>query len=154
MHALQQCKFVQLIPPGVIKDDASHVTSVVDTLGWDYATAVLSFGATDIAMADIDIQESDDNSNFTEVAATDFTDNTQVDMDGTALALPDANADNTNVVIHLDMRKRKRYIKMTSTAGNGSTGTYASAIAILSRGETLPNSSAEQAGTGGIVVIV
>lgn len=153
MNPLQQCKFAQLIPPAVIKDNASHVTLVVDTLGWDHATAVLSIGATDIAMADIDIQESDDNSNFTEIAATDFTDSTQRDMDGTALALPDANADNTNIVIHLDMRNHKRFLKCTSTAGDGSAGTYLSAIMILSRGETLPNTCAEQAGTGGIVVV-
>jgi len=154
MNPLQEVKFCNLIPPGVIKDDASHVTMVVDCLDWQYATAVLALGASDIAMADIDIQESDDNSSFSEVAATDFTDNTQLDMDGTALALPDANADNTLRVIHMDLRKRKRYLKMTSTAGNGSVGTYASAIMILSRGRTLPNSSTEMAGTGGVVVIV
>ena len=154
MNPLQQCKFCHLIPPAVIKDDASHTTSVVDCLGWDSAVAVLSIGATDVAYADIDIQESDNNSSWSEVAATDFTDNTQVDMDGTALALPDANADNTIIAIHLDLKKRKRYLKMTSTAGNGSAGTYASAIMILSRGETLPNTSAEMCGTGGIAVIV
>lgn len=154
MNPLQQCKFVNLIPPAVIKDDASHTTLVVDTRGWDAAAVSIALGATDITMADLDLQESDDNSSFTEVAAADFTDNTQYDMDGTALALPDDNADNTMRVIFLDLKKRKRYIKVTSTAGNGSAGTYLSAQMILARGETCPNTSAEVCGTSGVAVVI
>lgn len=154
MFDLQKCKWNQLVAPGVIKDNASWTSLVVDCLGFKEAAVVFQLGATDIAMTDLDVQESDDNSNFVEVAAADFTDNTQLDMDGTALALPDANADNTFRIVFLDLRKRKRYLKCTATAGDGSAGSYMAAHVVLNRAREFPQTSAEIAGTSGVAVVI
>jgi hypothetical protein len=155
MHGLQQCKFQHFIAPGVIKDNAAFTIVSVDTAGWDYLTIVFQIGATDIAMAALMLKEADADSAHAEIVATDFSDTTQLDIDGAALGLPAADADNTLRVVHLDLRKRKRYINASVTAGDGSAGTYLSALAILSRGEIGPRTSAGQgAGTGGQVVVV
>ena len=152
MNPLQQVKFVKVVPPAAIVDDAAVTCEVVDTLGWDYATIVAFLGATDIAATAFNVTESDDNSNFTMIAATNFANTSLTDMDGTALALPTATDDNKFFVVHCDMRRHKRYLQLAATAGNGSAGTYITAFAVLSRGEIKPNSSSEQ-GAKNVVVV-
>lgn len=154
MNPLQNCKFAEMVAPGVIKDNAAYTPSVVDTLGYDYLTAVIDIGATDIAMAVLTLVESADNSTNTNIEAANFGNTSSTDWEGTALALPSSTADNTFRVVHLDMRKRKRYIQIAATAGDGSAGTYMSAIGILSRAEIAPTTSTLAGGTGAIVVNV
>jgi len=139
MNPLLNVKYAELIAPQVIKDDAAWTAATnVDTLGWDWATCIFHIGATDIAMAALVMLEGDTTSPATEIGATNFADTTQTDWAGTALGLPASDADNTYIVINLDLRKRKRYLKASATAGNGSTGTYLEATCILSRGEQAP----------------
>lgn len=155
MNPLQQTKVVSMIAPAAIVNNTSATVTVVDTLGWDYLTAILHIGASDIAMTALMLKDSDDNSTNTEIAATDFSDNTQYDIDGTALALPSNTADGSVRIVHLDLRKHGRYIQWLATAGNGSTGTYLSSIGILSRGEVVPTTSlAMSAGTGNAAAVV
>lgn len=149
---MQAVKVAQLIRPGAIVDNASWTSQVVDTLGFDYATAIFQLGATDIAMAALKLQESDNNSSWADIAATDFSNSSNLDMDGTALALPAAGDDNLLEVVHLDMTKRKRYLQCVATAGDGTSGTYLSALMILSRAEKAPNASADQ-GAEFVVVV-
>lgn len=152
MHALQNCKFVQAIRPAAIVDNAAFTGVAIDTTGWDYATFVVSLGVTDIGLTAFYVAEGDNSSPTTEITATDFSDNTQTDWAGTALGLPDANSDNTNYVIHLALSKRKQYLKLVSTGGDGTNGTYMSAVCILSRGEHAPTTNTE-AGAAAVVVV-
>jgi hypothetical protein len=143
MNHLQNVKTVPLIRPGAIVDDASWTSQVVDTLGWDYATALFQFGAMDIEMAALYMQESDDNSNWTNIAGTIF--GTSTNIGGTTSALPINTDDNLVQRVDIDLRGKKRYIKAIATGGNGSSGTYMNALVLLSRGE-LPGTTAAQLG--------
>jgi len=139
MSKLHDAKFVQVIAPAAIVDNASYTTNEVDTLGYHYATFVFNLGATDIAMAALKIQESDTSgSGMADIAATVL--GTATDIDGATTALPSDADDNKFVVIQLDLRGRKRYLDMTATAGDGSAGTFAACTCILTRADVAPES--------------
>lgn len=150
MIALQNCKFQQLVIPAAIVDDGDFTTQVIDTKDWDYATLVIQLGESDIAMAALRVLESDDNSTNTNVTGTIF--GTATDIDGTTTALPSATDDNNIELIHLDLRKRKRYLQLKATAGNGTAGTYLSALCILSRGRIAPDTSSEMGAEHALIV--
>jgi hypothetical protein len=141
-------KYAGLIHPAAIYDDASATSQVVDTKGYDWARVVFYLGATDIAMAALYLQESDDNSTNTNISGTVF--GTDALITGSTSALPSSTADNTFQIVELDLRKRKRYLQAVATAGNGSSGTYLTAWIELHRGEALA-ATAAQAGAAQII---
>ena len=125
MIPIQDMKFVPITPPGAIVDNASWTTTEIDTQGFDYLTVVVVLGATDVDMAALKVTESDTSgSGHADVSGLDFS------SDGT---LPTATDDNNVFLCQIDLRKRKRYIDLVATAGDGTTGTYLTALAILSR---------------------
>lgn len=133
MDEIQRAKFVQVIAPAAIVDNAAFTTEVIDTLDYDYATIVFNLGATDIAMGALKVQESDSSgSGFADIDGLDMDGDT--DLDGNTAALPGATDDDNLVVFQVDLRGRKRYLDLSATAGNGSTGTFGSAVAILTKG--------------------
>jgi hypothetical protein len=138
MHAaIENFKLVSVTPPAAIVDDAAYTTAEVDTAGWNYARFIVYIGATDIAMAALQVTESDTSgSGHTAIAGTVF--GTAADIDGETTALPTATDDNTFVVIDVDMRGRKRYLDLNMTAGDGAAGTFAAALCILHNGEETP----------------
>jgi len=139
MHPFLNFKVVNLIPPVAIVDDASWTTTEIDTLGWDHLTLLINLGASDIAIAAMAATESDTagsgHANITGLVASGTT------GDG---RLPTATDDGGVVMMDIDLRGRKRYIDLTLTAGDGALGTFASGVAILSRGKTAPNTTAER----------
>lgn len=136
MKHLQNCKFVQLTPPGAIVDNASYTTDVLDTVGFGYCAILVSLGATDIAMAALKLQQSDANgSGFADVTGA---------VGGVDFTLPSATDDNKVVAFFVDLRGKKRYLDIVATAGNGSVGTYASVVAILSEGSITPDDITER----------
>ncbi|OYP34139.1 hypothetical protein [Rhodopirellula sp. MGV] len=143
MDGLQNAKFVQVIAPGAIVDNASFTTAEIDTAGYDYLTLICNVGATDIAMAAMKLQASHET-------GTGFVDVDGLDMDGDTdafggtAALPSATDDNSLVVFQADLKKGNyRYWDLVATAGDGSTGTYLSVVAILTEGERAPNTAAQ-----------
>lgn len=143
--AIENFKLVSVTPPAAIKDNAAFTTAEVDTKGWDHARFVVYIGATDIALAALYLTESDTTgSGHVEIVATDFSDATQKDIEGNALALPADDEDNGFIVIDVDLAKgaRKRFLDLVLTAGDGSTGTFAAAWCELYRGETMPTTVA------------
>ena len=143
MNALQSSKFLQVIAPVAIVDNASWTTVEIDTKGFKYLTVIFNLGATDIAMAALKMQSSDTSgSGFADVSGLDTDGDT--DIDGTAAALPSATDDDNVIVFQVDLRGQKRYWDLVATAGNGAAGTYGSAVAILSNYEgDSPSTSAE-----------
>lgn len=137
IHSLNQ-KIVAITPPGAIVDDAAFTTTAIDTKGFSHLTIVVFFGAMDIAMAALKAQESDDSgmSGAADISGT---------VGGTDFTLPSDTKDNTFWAFDINLKgNRKRYIDLVATGGNGSTGTYMTAFAILSRGAELPSSAAER----------
>lgn len=145
MNVLQQCKFVSITPPGAIVDNASYTTAAVDTLGWDKVAIVAYLGATDIAMAALKVQESDDSGMSGAADITGLVWGTSADPDsGSTSTLPTSTDDNKFFVAYISMQGRKRYLDLVATAGDGSAGTYMTAFAVLSNGEQIPNSATER----------
>jgi hypothetical protein len=125
MNALQNVKVVNVTPPAAIVDNASFTTNSIDTAGYGKLAVYFSLGATDIAMAALKLQEADDDSAYGDITGCVY------GASG-APSLPSAN-----------LAGRKRYIDVVATAGDGSTGTYGSCIAVLYNGEGI-NSATER----------
>lgn len=147
--ALDQ-KIQSITPPGAIIDNAALTTAPIDTKGYDWCDLFVMLGATDIAMAALKLQESDDNATYTDVPGADFATGTQ--PDGTAAALPSATQDNTFFAFRVKLNARMRYLDLVATGGDGTAGAYITAFAVLSRAKELPNTSAERGLTGEIIV--
>jgi hypothetical protein len=124
----------------VIKDNAAFTTNSIDTAGFDYLTVICSVGATDIAMAALKLQTSDTDGSYADLTGAIF--GTSTNIAGSTSALPAADDDNKIFVIEVDLRGKKRYFDLSATAGDGTVGTYFSAVAILSRGEISPITAA------------
>jgi hypothetical protein len=115
-----------MILPQALLDDTTASSKVVDLAGSKYCYIAVQLGATDIAMAALKVQEAD--------AKTDDTTLTSgADITGLtyATALPSATDDNKTYLFAFPTEGRKRYVNVVATAGNGSTGTYLTATAIL-----------------------
>jgi len=140
--ANQNVKYVSVTPPAAIVDNASYTTAEVDTAGFDYATIVVYLGATDIAMTALAVTESD-TSGSGHANVTGLIWGTSNNIDGSASVAPSATDDNTFQVAQIDLRGRKRYLDVTATAGNGTAGTYAAILCILSRADQTPVTMAE-----------
>lgn len=137
---LQNHKFVSITPPAAIIDDASATTASIDTLGYDYLTVVCYLGATDIAMTALKLQESDTDGSYDDITSGGFT------------TLPSATDDNKAFTFFVDLRRRKRYIDLVATIGDGTAGTYFTAMGFLSNAEVTPTSATER-GLGGQVIL-
>lgn len=136
MFDLQNCKFVNVTPPAAIVDNAAFPTASIDTKGFRAACIIVQLGALDIAVAAMKLRESDDDSTYTDVSGADFS--------VSPLTLPSATADNNLYGIFVDLRGRKRYLDLSLTGGDGTTGSYASVLAILDRAEETPDTAAER----------
>lgn len=126
--------------------NSATVTANLDTRGFDYATIRIGFASeinTNAVGPTISVLESDDTvvTNFATITA-----------DRTAETITAAKG----VLYHVDMRGRKRYLRLsvtTATATNDNV-TFA-AIASLSRAEEPPENTTEMvASTNDAVVMV
>lgn len=143
MIPLQNCKVINLIPPVAIKDNASWTATEIDTLGYHYLHVIINLGATDIAMAALKLQESETSgSGGADIPGLIY--GTSTNTDGSTSTLPSATADGLNFGFDVDLRGRKRYITLVATAGNGTAGTYASGVALLTQADNTPTTAAER----------
>ena len=147
----QQQKIVPVIPPGAIIDNTSPTVTVIDTLDFEWATIVVMLGATDIAMAALSLQQSDaSGSGFAVITGADFA--TGKNTDGSTATLTSASDDNHFFAFQVDLRGKKRYLKLIATGGDGTAGAYISAFALLSRGHEVPDSMSKRGFTQEIKV--
>lgn len=138
-------KIVLITPPGAIIDDAALTTAAVDCKGYRQCDIYVIIGATDIALAALSVSQSDDDSSYAALTNANFA--TGLMPDGVAAVLPAASGatgDNTVHKVSIDLRGKKRYMDLQATGGNGSSGAYIMAFAILSRPEEMPNTMAER----------
>ena len=141
--AAQNCKLVSVTPPAAIVDNASYTTSEIDTLGFDYAKIVVYLGATDIAMTALAVTESD-TSGAGHANVSGLVWGTAENIAGSTSTLPSATDDNKFFVFDIDLKGRKRYLDVTATAGDGTSGTFAVIWAELSRAEDTPTTAAQR----------
>lgn len=139
----QNVKVVRVIDPAAIVDNASYTTAEIDTLGFDYAQVFVYVGATDIAATVLKVQESSTTgSGFVDVIGLVF--GTSTNTGGSTSTLPSATDDNKFFVFDIDLRARERFLDLVATAGDGATGTFACAWAVLSRAGETPMSASER----------
>jgi hypothetical protein len=143
MIQLTQSKKVQLAWPAVRVNNATVTCVAADRAGFDYAVIRVTLGATDIGLTALKLQESDDNSTFTDVPGTDFS--------VSPLSLPTSSNGDTLWEFQIDLRGRKRYLKPLVTVGSGTSGAFVSASAELFRAEQTPITATAQ-GLAGMAV--
>lgn len=137
MNGIQNTKITQLVA-NVLKTDGTTTTANLDMKGYDYGTIVVNLGleeGTDATNPTVALLESDDTvvSNFATVFA-----NVSVDLETAR-----------QVIYHVDMRGRKRYQRLSITAGTGTGNDIKiGAIAIQGKAELEPASTTDMAGGG------
>lgn len=145
----QRAKKQIVVRPAAIVNNASLTTYVIDTLGFASLDVDVILGASDIALTALKLQESDSLTDATTLGGT-ATDvpgcvfGTSLGISGDASALPSATDDNKVFSFNVDLRGRKRYLKLVATVGNGSTGAFVSAVATLAHPEVKPSTAAER----------
>lgn len=131
--SLQQ-KVVPVTVPVAINDNSAFTTLEIDSLGFRFLSVYVMFGVTDIAVAVLKLLEGDvSGSANVLVPGTDFS--------VAPATLPGALDDGKVFAIHVDLKGRKRFFDLSFTAGDGTSGTFACAWAVLSRGESEPSSA-------------
>lgn len=128
-------KAVAVTNPGAIVDNAAFTTATIDTLGFRFVTIIVLLGALDIALAALKLREGAE-SNMSDAADVEG-----ADFSVAPATLPSATDDDKLVAIHVNLNGRKRYLDLTLTGGDGTAGTYASVIAILSRASEAPDTA-------------
>ncbi len=142
MRAAQATKYVIGIAP-LLLDNASGTAVAVDCKGYAFAKVIVTLGVTDIALTALKVTECDTSGgSYTDVVGTVF--GTATDIAGAATTLPSATDDSKNWLIELDLRKRKRFLKVVLTAGDGSVGANQSVLVELSEGTITPVSAADR----------
>ena len=153
----EDTKMVVVTAPAAIVDDASLTTNVIDTRGYGECLVSVILGATDIALTACKLQEADAASDATTLTSgADVTGaiyGTSTDASGAVVALPTATDDGKIFTFRVKCGgSRKRYLKPVVTFGNGTSGGFATVIAMLSKASILPNSNTEK-GIGGTLQV-
>ena len=137
MRSLQNCRVFNHSAPISLTNTTSAVTNVIDTVGMSGGdlAIIVTFGATAGNFTVLKVQESDDNSSFSDV--TGCVVGTSTDIDGGATDLPDGTNDDAGTYLfHIALTEsRKRYLKVVAT--EDSTG--ASLFSVV--GIVTPNAS-------------
>lgn len=147
MQNLQATKAVLAVYPGAIVDNASWTSQAIDTIDCGTVHWDIMFGAMDIAMAALKIQECD-------TSGGSYTDITGADFSVLPATLPSATADNS--VFAVDILKsggRKRYQKVVATGGDGSAGTYMTALVTLDRVSNAPYDATTRGYSQALIVL-
>jgi hypothetical protein len=130
MKLLNGIKLFNSIPPGVIKDNAAFVSNVIDRQSLIDTDArgvlfVVQLGATDVAMAVLKVMESSEKTNDTTLGGTPAAVHD-------VATKPSATDDEGIFAIYVPMSAwSERYLQLQATAGDGTAGTYMSALALL-----------------------
>jgi len=125
MQPIEGCKFGLLAPPELKDNGALAGITYIDTFGYGHLRVLIQTGVIDAATSAAPLLQHCDTTDGTYAAITNA-------------ALADALADGEDDQLHaidvdLTTGSTKRYIKCLMTAGNGTTGTYACILGILSR---------------------
>lgn len=146
MNPMQTTKLVPIAFSEAIVDDDSVTVADVDLKGWDYCQIAFRLGTTDIAMTALKVQESDDDAASDAYAdVTGLVVGTSADAySGSTTSLPGATSDDNFIIFDIDCRKVERYVRLVATFGDGTSGGWGHAFAILSRGENHPQSATER----------
>lgn len=141
--AMQKMAPARCVAPQAIVDNTSWTCYAIDTNGCKAVHLLVHFGAMDIAMAALKVQESDVLSSAT--ALSSGTDITGADFSVSPATLPSATADNLFFLVSIPITgARKRYLNLVATGGDGSAGTYMTAVWFRESLDEAPNTAAKR----------
>jgi hypothetical protein len=143
MVPAQNTKYALAIYPTGLKNNTSWTAIAIDTAGYDYCQIVWMLGDNDIAMKVLAVQESA-TSGGSYASITGLVVATSSNINGDTSALQSATDDNTIQAFDIDLRGRKRFLKLLATNNNGSQGGHGNALAILSRAEEAATTVAQR----------
>lgn len=141
----QDCRWgIALVPASA--NAGSWTGLVIDTAGYDYCDIVIAFGVVGADATALKVQESDAVTNGTTLNGgadvTGLVFGTSTTAFGVASTLPTTATDaQTPQHFRINLIGRKRYLKVTATAG--AAATLAGGIFCLSRSEEMPNTQVE-----------
>ena len=142
MIQAQRKKVVRLVAP-VAVDDATATSQECDTLGFRYAVITAHIGNIDIALSALKITECDTSGGtFADITGLRF--GTDENVAGSTSGLPSSTDDNKFWEFDIDLRGRKRFLKVVATVGNGSVGAVLTVIAQLFRPDDAPDSASDR----------
>lgn len=118
------------IDPGAIIDNAAFPSNVIDTAragGAKFLALILHVGTTDVDIASLKVNQSDTKTDDTTLDSP-----TELADYSASATLPTAADGGKLFGFLIDLRRGdlKRYVQLAATAGDGTNGTYASAIAL------------------------
>jgi hypothetical protein len=152
MNVLQHCKFVAAVKPAAIVNNNSVTATEVDARGYDYATFIVTLGATDIALTALKVQAaSSSGGQFDDITGATFSAGSG--FAGATLALPSATDDGQVCVFHIDLRGKQPFLKLVATFGSGSAGGFLAASCVLSKAKVAPVTSTGMA-DGDVCLVV
>ncbi len=125
-HAYHSNKFVSSINPGA--KTASANGSGVDTAGYESVALLAAFGAWTDGTHTYKLQDSPDNSTFTDVAAGQ--------LDGTIAAV--SSGTGQNATQKQGYKGLQRYVRAVLTVSGATTGAVSGAVIVLSDPHAVP----------------
>jgi len=145
----QNTKFASVTPAATAHDNVALTTTVVDTLGFDYAQFYVYFGAVNASsLSVLNISEMTDSTgaNTAIIANTNFASTAGITaIDGSTLVLPGTTtASNTALRIDVDCKGKERYLDLKATVDNTTGTMLVSAFCLLSRAGQAPITEAGQ----------
>jgi hypothetical protein len=132
----------QILNPISINSGAA-TTASIDTKGWRHLRVVVSFGVIGSAATVFELKESNDDA-----VADAYVVITGMQASGSTgdTRLPQTTDANKPAIFDLSLLGRERYIDLFLTTGST---TLVSAVAILSRGESAPDTATEKGALAG-----
>jgi hypothetical protein len=137
-----QSKTINVAPPGALVNNASVNCSAVDRKGFDYASIRVALGSTDAALTALKLQESDDDSTWSDIPGLDYS--------VSPATLPTTANANGIFTFDVNLIGRKRYLKPVITVGSGTNGAYVTVQADLSRAEQTPHDATSRGLAGAL----
>lgn len=149
MTHLQNLKWLLTTPPVAAVNNASALTTTIDTAGFDYAAIIVGMGVSSTSgISVLKVQESDFSNMSGAADVTGLVYGTSTDIAGSTSALPVHTNDNTLWAFEIDLRARKRYLDLVVTVDNAGTGAFVTVLTGLGRAEQPPTTLSGKGLTG------
>ena len=137
MRQLQDVRVFNHIAPISLQNATGAIANDIDTLGYGGGDLLIicTLGVTGGTFTALKVQESDDDSSYSDVSGT--TVGTSTDIDGAATDLPDGTGDDAGTYIfHIPLTEsRKRYFNVVATANNDGAMLFSCSAVLAAAGK-------------------
>jgi hypothetical protein len=152
MRTLQTARVINHSTIATVNDGTNAVTTAIDTAGYSGGDLLIIAGYGSIAgsttFSAMKVQESDDNSSFSDVSGCVVGTSTLSDGSATSVVFAGADDDNSQLIFHIPLTEsRKRYFKFVST--NSAHAVVMNCVAVLVPGGLSDGSEDTTAATTG-----